>query len=70
LSSIFKSRESDPGVLRFLASPLAAELPEKYNSVVWIRQRKEHLALANINWAMVFQACIGGDWADVVRRLI
>jgi cation:H+ antiporter len=39
-------------------SPLATELPEKYNSVVWIRQGKDHLALANITGAMVFQSCI------------
>jgi cation:H+ antiporter len=48
----------NPGVLSLILSPLATELPEKYNSVVWIRQRKDHLALANITGAMVFQACI------------
>lgn len=46
------------GVLSLIVSPLATELPEKYNSVVWIRQRKDHLALANITGAMVFQSCI------------
>ena len=48
----------NPGVLSLMLSPLATELPEKYNSVVWIRQGKDHLALANITGAMVFQACI------------
>jgi len=47
-----------PGVVSLILSPLATELPEKYNSVVWIRQRKDHLALANITGAMVFQSCI------------
>jgi cation:H+ antiporter len=47
-----------PGVLSLILSPLATELPEKYNSVIWIRQRKDHLALANITGAMVFQSCI------------
>jgi cation:H+ antiporter len=47
-----------PGVLSLLLSPLATELPEKYNSVIWIRQRKDRLALANITGAMVFQSCI------------
>jgi cation:H+ antiporter len=47
-----------PGILSLVLSPLATELPEKYNSVVWIRQRKDHLALANITGAMVFQSCI------------
>jgi cation:H+ antiporter len=46
------------GVLSLILSPLATELPEKYNSVIWIRQRKDHLALANITGAMVFQSCI------------
>jgi cation:H+ antiporter len=45
-------------VLSLILSPLATELPEKYNSVVWIRQGKDHLALANITGAMVFQSCI------------
>lgn len=48
----------NPGVLSLILAPLATELPEKYNSVVWIRQRKDHLALANITGAMVFQSCI------------
>jgi cation:H+ antiporter len=47
-----------PGVLSLILSPLATELPEKYNSVIWIRQRKDHLALANITGAMAFQSCI------------
>ncbi len=50
----------NPGVLALILSPLATELPEKYNSVVWIRQRKDHLAMANITGAMVFQTCIPG----------
>src|SRR5205814_10321931 len=48
----------NPGVLSLILSPLATELPEKYNSIVWIRQNKDHLALANITGAMVFQSCI------------
>jgi len=47
-----------PGVLSLILSPLATELPEKYNAVVWIRQSKDNLALANITGAMVFQSCI------------
>jgi cation:H+ antiporter len=48
----------NPGILSLILSPLATELPEKYNSVIWIRQNKDHLALANITGAMVFQSCI------------
>lgn len=48
----------NPGVLSLILSPLATELPEKFNSVIWIRQGKDRLALANITGAMVFQSCI------------
>ncbi len=55
-----------PGIVSLLLSPLATELPEKYNSVIWIRQRKDHLALANITGAMVFQSCIPvAHWSGV-----
>lgn len=57
---VFLSRHAglNPGVLSLILSPLATELPEKYNAVVWIRQGKDNLALANITGAMVFQSCI------------
>jgi cation:H+ antiporter len=48
----------DPGMLSLVVSPFATELPEKYNSVIWIRRGKDHLAFANISGAMVFQSCI------------
>jgi cation:H+ antiporter len=35
---------------------VATELPEKFNSVMWMRQRKDTLALGNITGAMVFQS--------------
>ncbi|MEV5748764.1 hypothetical protein AB0L00_13190 [Actinoallomurus sp. NPDC052308] len=43
-------------VLTILVAPLATELPEKINSVLWIRQGKDTLALGNITGAMVFQS--------------
>jgi cation:H+ antiporter len=57
---VFLSRHASlsAGVLSLILSPLATELPEKYNAVVWIRQGKDNLALANITGAMVFQSCI------------
>jgi cation:H+ antiporter len=39
-----------------LVAPLATELPEKFNSVIWIRRRKDTLAMGNMTGAMVFQA--------------
>jgi cation:H+ antiporter len=43
-------------ILSLLVTPIATELPEKMNSVLWIRDRKDTLALGNITGAMVFQA--------------
>lgn len=47
-----------PFVLSVLLIPLATELPETLNSVVWIRQNKDALALGNITGAMVFQSTL------------
>ena len=44
--------------VRELIAPLATELPEKANSILWIRGGKDALALGNITGAMVFQATI------------
>jgi cation:H+ antiporter len=45
-------------VLSLVLAPLATELPEKFNSVVWVRNGKDTLAMGNITGAMVFQSCI------------
>jgi len=45
-------------VFSLLVTPFATELPEKLNSVLWVRQGKDTLALGNITGAMVFQACV------------
>lgn len=47
-----------PLLLSLIITPIATELPEKFNSVVWIRAKKDNLALGNITGAMVFQSCI------------
>jgi len=44
--------------LALVLAPLASELPEKLNSVLWVRRGKDTLALGNITGAMVFQASI------------
>ena len=41
-----------------MIAPIATELPEKFNSVIWIRQGKDTLAMGNITGAMVFQSTI------------
>ncbi len=48
----------DPTILALVIAPIATELPEKFNSVIWIRQGKDTLALGNVTGAMVFQSCI------------
>ena len=45
-------------VLALLIAPLATEMPESVNSVLWVRRGKDTLALGNISGAMVFQSCI------------
>jgi cation:H+ antiporter len=41
-----------------LLSPIATELPETMNAIIWVRQGKERMALANISGAMMIQATI------------
>ncbi len=45
-------------VLSVIITPIATELPEKFNSVTWVRHKKDTLALGNITGAMVFQSSI------------
>ena len=46
-----------PLILSLIITPIATELPEKLNSVIWIGRKKDTLALGNITGAMVFQSC-------------
>lgn len=45
-------------VLAIIIAPIATELPEKFNSVIWISRSKDTLALGNITGAMVFQSSL------------
>ncbi|MFD7796244.1 sodium:calcium antiporter [Streptomyces sp. NPDC059759] len=45
-------------VTALLLSPVATELPEIMNAVIWVRQGKTQLALANISGAMMIQATV------------
>jgi len=45
-------------ILSIIITPIATELPEKLNSVIWIGKKKDTLALGNITGAMVFQSCV------------
>jgi len=56
--SLAESLHLDAILLSLIVAPVATELPEKLNSVLWVRQGKDTLALGNITGAMVFQSCI------------
>jgi len=45
-------------VLSLIITPIATELPEKFNSVLWIRRGKDTLAMGNLTGAMVFQSSV------------
>jgi len=45
-------------LLSLIITPVATELPEKFNSVIWVKGGKDTLAMGNITGAMVFQSSI------------
>ncbi len=47
-----------PQLTALLLSPIATELPETMNALIWVRQGKDRLALANISGAMMIQATV------------
>lgn len=46
------------GLIALVLAPLATELPEKFNSIFWVRDGKDTLALGNMTGAMMFQSTI------------
>ncbi|NNG35925.1 sodium:calcium antiporter [Nakamurella sp. DB0629] len=47
-----------PAVTALLLSPIATELPEVLNAVIWVRRGKSELALANVAGSMMIQATV------------
>jgi cation:H+ antiporter len=47
-----------PAVVALLLAPIATELPETMNALIWVRQGKTQLALGNISGSMMIQATI------------
>ncbi|MGA7816510.1 sodium:calcium antiporter [Caballeronia sp.] len=45
-------------LLSLIIIPIATELPEKVNSIIWVRRGKDTLAFGNITGAMVFQGTL------------
>jgi cation:H+ antiporter len=58
IESIAESLGIAPLVLALVLAPLATELPEKANSILWVRDGKDTLAVGNVTGAMAFQATI------------
>lgn len=58
LEKLAMSLDISPFILSVIITPIATELPEKFNSVIWVSRGKDTLALGNITGAMVFQSSI------------
>ncbi|MBE1160878.1 sodium:calcium antiporter [Dyella acidiphila] len=58
IETIGVALQMPPHLIALVLSPVATELPETMNALIWVRQGKERLALANISGAMMIQATI------------
>jgi len=58
LEAIGQALQWPAHLVALLLSPVATELPETMNALIWVRQGKERLALANISGAMMIQATV------------
>jgi cation:H+ antiporter len=58
VTDLAHSLGADEALLALIIAPIATELPEKFNSVIWVRQGKDTLSMGNITGAMVFQSAI------------
>ena len=58
IETIAESLGVAPLVLSLILAPLATELPEKANSILWVRDGKDTLAVGNVTGAMAFQATV------------
>jgi cation:H+ antiporter len=58
VSDIARQAGMNEVLLALIVAPIATELPEAFNAILWVRQGKDTLAMANITGAMVFQASI------------
>jgi cation:H+ antiporter len=58
VSDLARGAGLDEVLLALIVAPIATELPEAANAVLWTRRGKDTLAIGNITGAMVFQASI------------
>lgn len=47
-----------PFLFSLFIAPIATELPEIFNSIIWIGNKKDTLSLGNISGAMIFQSSV------------
>ena len=48
----------NPMILSLFLAPIATELPEIFNSIIWVKESKDNIAFANLSGAIVYQASI------------
>ncbi len=60
LNEVAASLHTNPLTLALIVVPIATELPETLNSVLWIRSGDDHLAFGNVAGSSAFQACVLG----------
>lgn len=58
METISKTLHISALVISLLIIPFATELPEKVNSILWVRKNKDTMGFGNITGAMVFQGTL------------
>lgn len=58
VNTIATTYHFSPFLLSLIIIPIATEMPEKINSIIWMHQKKDTLAIGNITGAMVFQGSL------------
>jgi cation:H+ antiporter len=60
LNDVAASLHTNALTLALIVVPVATELPETLNSVLWVRSGDDHLAFGNIAGSAAFQSCVLG----------
>jgi cation:H+ antiporter len=60
LNEVATSLHTNPLTLALIVIPVATELPETLNSVLWVRSGDDHLAFGNVAGSAAFQSCVLG----------
>ncbi len=60
LNDVASSLHTNPLTLALIVIPVATELPETLNSVLWVRSGDDHLAFGNVAGSAAFQSCVLG----------